>query len=113
MTIILLQYAAVVSVRLFIGVKSKVVRGCQKKIIYLKNTRSSVFDEAYFVIKDSTLYESKDECDMVEEANKILSEAFDFDDMSVRKRIARFLKKNTISFIVGFILGIVSTLIFI
>ena len=89
------------------------VRGCQKKIIYLKNTRSSIFDEAYFVIKDNMLYESKDECDMVEEANKILSEAFNFDDMNGWKRIARFLKKNALSFVLGLVIGIASMMIFI
>ena len=36
---------------LFLEVK-KVVRGCQKKIVYLKNTGSEVFDEAYFVVND-------------------------------------------------------------
>ncbi len=88
------------------------VRGCQKKIIYLKNTRSDIFDEAYFVIKDSTLYESNNECDMVEEANKILNEAFDFEEMNGRKRLVRFLKKNAIGFIAGLIIGIITTLIF-
>ena len=35
------------------------VRGCQKKIIYLKSTGSEVFDEAYFVLSDKTPEEAK------------------------------------------------------
>jgi hypothetical protein len=31
------------------------VRGCQKKIIYLKNTGSEVFEEAYFVVRENEL----------------------------------------------------------
>ena len=31
----------------------KMVRGCQKKIIYLKNSGSDLFEEAYFIIKNN------------------------------------------------------------
>ena len=27
------------------------IKGCKKKIIYLKNTDSDIFDEAYFVLR--------------------------------------------------------------
>ena len=50
------------------------VRGCQKRIIYLKNTGSEVFDEAYFVVNDKALGYGIAECDMVKEANRILDE---------------------------------------
>lgn len=82
------------------------VRGCQKRIIYLKNTGSDVFDEAYFVIKDDRLQGEKSECDMVEEANRILNEAFDFEDKGgLGGRILTHLKSNAIGFALGFILG--------
>ncbi len=50
------------------------LRGCQKKIIFLRNTDSDVFEEAYFVIKDDAAVSPGAEEDMVREANRILRE---------------------------------------
>ncbi len=46
------------------------IKGCQKKIIHLRNTGSPYFEEAYFILKDNgnTL---QHENDMVKEALKI------------------------------------------
>lgn len=89
------------------------VRGCQKKIIYLKNTHSDLFDEAYFVIKNEIDNERVNECDMVEEANKILEESFFVDAQRSRfKTLILFFKKNIIPFLVGVIIsGIVMLVI--
>ena len=84
------------------------VRGCQKKIIYLKNTQSEIFEEAYFVIKDTALYENTDECDMVEAANKILDENFIFEEKEkLAKRVLIFLKSKTLPFAIGMIVGVI------
>jgi len=83
------------------------VRGCQKKIIFLKNTQSEIFDEAYLVIKDNALYENMNECDMVEEANKIIEENFVFEDTkSPMNKILGGLKNNILPFAIGFLSGI-------
>ena len=88
------------------------VRGCQKKIIYLKNTESGVFDEAYFVVSDSALSSDIDECDMVEEANRILDECvFTEEENSLKNIIFDIAKKKTIPFILGIAIGIVIGLI--
>jgi hypothetical protein len=50
------------------------VRGYQKRIIYLKNTRSRYFDEAYFVVKEDRATESAPHDELVEEANRIIEE---------------------------------------
>lgn len=82
------------------------VRGCQKKIIYLKNTQSNIFEEAYFVIKDNLKDESACECDMVEEANRILDESFDFEyNETIIKKTIKFIKKHIITFLVGVMFG--------
>ena len=47
------------------------LKGCQKKIIFLKDTGCDVFEEAYFVIKPG--YEGMNSCDIVSEATKIAS----------------------------------------
>ena len=47
------------------------IKGCQKKIIFLKDTGCDVFEEAYFVIKNE--YEGMNNGDIVSEATKIAS----------------------------------------
>jgi hypothetical protein len=48
-------------------------RGCQKKIIKLKNTGSGLFDEAYFILKDVAADSPYiTESDMIKEANRII-----------------------------------------
>ena len=49
------------------------MRGCQKRVIYMKNTGSEVFDEAYFVVKDGYSHTSA-EVDFLKEANRIVEE---------------------------------------
>ena len=48
------------------------MRGYQKSIIYLKNTGSHIFDEAYFVVSPTGASTKKD--DMIIEANRIVEE---------------------------------------
>ena len=50
------------------------MRGCQKKIVYLKNTGSKIFDEAYFVISDRNERKGQVSDDMIAEANRIIEE---------------------------------------
>ncbi len=45
------------------------LKGCQKKIIFLKDTGSDFFEEAYFVIKPE--YDGMNKDDIVCEATKI------------------------------------------
>ncbi|MGI6202242.1 MAG: hypothetical protein ACOYID_02435 [Eubacteriales bacterium] len=52
-----------------------VMKGCQKRIIVMKNTGSNLFDEAYFILKDSAVRSpSISEQDMVGEAARIIAE---------------------------------------
>ena len=87
------------------------VRGCQKKIIYLKNTESEVFDEAYFVVSDKNPSVMK-ECDMVEEANRILSECISITEEKGKiGKIKTFLKEKIPTLVVGIIIGTVIVLL--
>ena len=87
------------------------VRGCQKKIIYVKNTDSKVFDEAYFILSNK-IPEATEECDMVEEANRILGEC---GYIKEKKRIFATIKnvfKDKIPILfTGIIIGIVLVLL--
>ena len=48
------------------------VRGCQRKVIFLKNTESKIFSEAYFIVDEKA--PDVGEGDMVREANRIIEE---------------------------------------
>ena len=49
-------------------------KGCQKKMIMLKNTGSEMFEEAYFILKDKNGQAAKlSETDMIREANRIVT----------------------------------------
>lgn len=88
------------------------VRGCQKKIIYLKNTGSEVFEEAYFLISDKGDTESIDEDDMIEEASRILDECICLDtENKKRQKIILLIKENIIPFLFGIVAGVIFTLL--
>lgn len=50
------------------------LKGCQRKIIVMKNTGSSIFEEAYFVIRETATKAHISEIDMITEANRIIKE---------------------------------------
>lgn len=51
------------------------MRGCQKRVVFLKNTGSSIFEGAYFVLKeDKNGKPCATEGDMVLEASRIIEE---------------------------------------
>ena len=49
------------------------MRGYQKRVIYMKNTGSEVFDEAYFIVRDGYTHTSA-KVDFLKEANRIVRE---------------------------------------
>lgn len=81
------------------------MRGIQRRVVYLKNTGSPIFEEAYFVIKENTqesfkgYKEPQAEADFIKEANRIIEE-------HIGERTCRskneFLK-GTLLFLIGFI----------
>ena len=50
-----------------------IYKGCQKKMIIIKNPGSRFFEEAYFILKEDQGEDERDMKDMVEEANRIIS----------------------------------------
>lgn len=51
---------------------NEMVKGCQKKIIHLRDTGSDLFEEAYFIIRPGKAALRASETDMVREARRIL-----------------------------------------
>jgi hypothetical protein len=78
------------------------VRGYQKKVIFLKNTGSHLFDEAYFVMSREGESAASGQFDMVLEANKIIDE-------SLGDGLQRGGGKDRgiVSFLLPFLLGII------
>ena len=80
------------------------MRGYQKKVIYMKNTGSDIFEEAYFVVKSDTPPSVGSHERMVDEANRIINENFDRRKskflIGVRGKIGAFLLGSLLSSIV-------------
>lgn len=84
------------------------VRGYQKRVIYLKNTGSPLFDEAYFIVSREGEATGLARGDMVYEANRIIDESLDGE--SVRGPGARL--RRVLSFALPFLLGaVISTVV--
>ena len=77
------------------------VRGYQKKVIFLKNTGSHLFDEAYFVMSREGEIAAVDQSDMVFEANRIIKESLKGNESRIGRE--RFREKR--NFLVPFFLG--------
>lgn len=85
------------------------MRGCQKKIVFLKNTGSHIFDEAYFILKSDGQEQKNDKNvtrDMVCEANRIIEENFGL----VKKRRIPRACLYAISFILGALTALIITI---
>ena len=82
------------------------VKGYQKRVVFLKNTGSEFFDEAYFVVCDAEHTQS--DADMISEANRIIDEASGY----VRRGGCNQLLKNAASFAAGSLLTALSVVIY-
>ena len=82
------------------------MRGYQKKVIFLKNTGSHLFDEAYFVMSREGESAASGQFDMVLEANKIINES-----LGDNVQRGRGKERGFISFLLPFLLGILVSLI--
>ena len=67
------------------------IKGCQKKIIHLKNTNSPYFEEAYFVLKSSS-DGNANENDMLKEAVRIAESTCVFAN-ATKKNVIPSIKK--------------------
>ena len=82
------------------------MRGYQKNVIFLKNTGSSVFEEAYFVVKadKSEIFKGeKNTTELVKEANRIIEENAYYAREKRRKNKIDF--KSVVIFGLGFLLS--------
>lgn len=71
------------------------VKGCQRRIIQIKDTGSNMFTEAYFVLSDAACH--REETDMVKEATRLLEEGTEECPHPLKKQF---------SLLAGFLLGV-------
>lgn len=92
------------------------VRGCQRKVIFLKNCESELFSEAYFIINDKANAQTRGEDDMVAEANRIVGE-----NLTMGKKPSpienlptpvRFILRHSPAFLLGAFLSALLFIIF-
>ena len=85
------------------------VRGYQRRVVFLKNTGSALFDEAYFLMSERGQNNSPSESEMVKEANRIISENLTSGRAPdrVSLKVFRFILKQIPAFSVGAILSAV------
>jgi hypothetical protein len=50
------------------------LKGCQKRVLWIRNIESDCFEEAYFIVSDKPTVKKVTENSMVSEANRIISE---------------------------------------
>ena len=82
------------------------VRAYHKRAIYIKDTGSSVFKEAYFILNDIQGRSDISEDDIISEANRIVEQEV----KRIRKDPIFGTKRERINFALGFFLSLVITL---
>ena len=83
------------------------VRGCQRRVVFLKNTDSSVFSEAYFILTDNDNTRGMSDEDMIREANRIIDESVGIREREpIGKTLVKILIYSVIPFVVGIGIGI-------
>jgi hypothetical protein len=88
------------------------LRGCQKKIVFIKNTGSKLFDEAYFVISGREDAPALTDGAMVDEAKRIIENAT-LGDRGIGLFSPKNLKILGIFSIGAVVSGLITSLIFI
>lgn len=48
------------------------IKGCQKRVLWVKNIESDCFDGAFFIVSDKSVEKKRTEESMVAEANRII-----------------------------------------
>ena len=84
------------------------MRGTQKRVVYLKNTGSDMFDEAYFIIKENGrgILSVPGEDDLIREANRIINE-----HVGRRKSDKGRIKREIGAFIIGVLISFILTVL--
>lgn len=82
------------------------IKGCNKRVIVLKNPGSDIFEEAYFIVKDRGARVDP-RVNLIDEANRIIEESLI--DPRIRA-LRRARKKSRLGRFLPFLFGVLLTL---
>ena len=51
------------------------IKGCQKRVLWVKNIESDCFDGAFFIVSDKSVERDRSKSSMVAEASRIISQS--------------------------------------
>jgi hypothetical protein len=77
------------------------MKGCQRKVIFLKNTGSELFDEAYFILSRESEREEISEDSIVLAASKIISQQIELEGKEKRSKKIKLLLLLCVPFLLG------------
>lgn len=86
------------------------IKGCEKRVVWLRNTESETFDQAYFILSESAYEKKKSESDIVTEAKRIIGQLpitgwWDESAEGAKKRRSPSASVKLAFFALGFALG--------
>ena len=93
------------------------IKGCNKRVIVMKNTGHDMIEEAFFILKADAAKSGGDftETDLVNEANRILDAkgaSYPFGDMKLNVNAPPSGKSRLSAFLWGVVAGLTITCIF-
>lgn len=88
------------------------VKGCERRIVHLKNTGSAVFEEAFFLMKEEKSEKPPTYAAMVREATRIIEENITLGGVYRKPNAAPSRRRTVLAFSLGVLLGIGATLLF-
>lgn len=84
------------------------IKGCQKRMIFVKDTGCDLFEEAYFILKRDVSSHADVEEDIVRTATAIIN-----DSGLVKRKIKKNkFRKGCLMFLLGLITGVICATIF-
>ena len=89
------------------------IKGCEKRVVWIRNTESETFDQAYFILSESAYEKKKSESDIVAEAKRIIGQApitgwWEEPSITKKRRLSS-ASSSLAFFVIGFALGAIPT----
>ena len=86
------------------------IKGCEKRVVWLRNTESELFDQAYFILSESAYEKKRSEGDIVAEAKRIIAQSpftgyYEPPHEKKKKRRAASASVKMVCFVIGFLAG--------
>lgn len=86
------------------------IKGCEKRVVWIRNTESEIFEQAYFILSESAYEKKKSEGDIVTEAKRIIGRLpvsgwWEEPPYKKPKRRVFSASGRVVFFLLGFVLG--------